>query len=217
MRLLTPLCLILLTIAFCPRATYAQDSPIYVNDNGNVPFQTEGQKGKTKTKTTARPNSTRAAPWSFFETHIDYEYGQGIQNKNKEFYIEEPGSKSKAVCLEYPNRSKILLATGAPWTLKTKSDKDQATLSSDGTANTHIHIDPGATMGYNPPYHMDDPDPDNVAFGKKNQMKAAVFNGGQPVPLPRNHSFIIHYCGPSGCDDESGVDQCAGAKPYSKK
>lgn len=187
MRLLTPLCTVLLTIAFCSCAAHAQDSPIYINDNGNIPL--EGQKRKPPSKAKKRPKDAKAGPWSFTETHIHH--ANGIRYENNEYFIELTGYK--AVCLEYPNGNKTYFKDGAPWRLTTLSSKDNTTISS-GNGNNHIHIDPGATMSYNGP-DMDDPDPNDIQRGTKNQMIGAVFNGAT-LSYPTNTSFIIHYCGP---------------------
>ena len=206
MRLLTPLGAILLTIAVCPRALYPQDSPIYLNDNGNIPDQLQGQKGKAPNRAKKRPMVT-PAPWSYYETHINH--GGGIKHDlgTGEYYIEL--RNHRAVCLELPDGKKIDLTTHAKWTLTSVSKKDKAVITSDGINNKHIHIDPGKYMGYNPPWDMDDPDPDDVPNGKNNQMTAGDFNGTKYGMLP-GQSFIIHYCGPKGCLGGAGgnTDQC---------
>jgi hypothetical protein len=204
----------LLTIAFSARTAHAQDSPIYVNDNGNVPFENQGQKGKSTTKNKS-PKAVRTVQPTNQETHINYV--GGIQYSGTEYFIE--GKKYQAVCLEKPDGTKISLATVAPWRLTTLSRDDNAVIGGNGDDNNHIHIDPGKTMGYRPPNDMDDPD--DPAHGKKNQMTGAVFITGltnQSIPYSSpTHSIIIHYCGPAGCVDPKGVDQCADAPKRSQK
>jgi hypothetical protein len=223
MRLLTPLCMILLTTAFCPRA-HAQDSPIIINDNGNIPLETEGKQG-TALKTKKRPKVAKSVtPKSLHETHINYEYKHGIQYKNKEFFVEELGYQ--AICLDTADGgSKIYVADAVPWSLTTLSSKDNAVVRSSGMDNNHIHIDPGKSMKHDPPHDLHDPDPDDVPNGKKNQLTGAVvigFNGALTSNQSFGYStwtkpFIIHYCGPGGCFNDKGIDQCPDAKKSTKK
>ena len=197
MRLLTPL---LLTMALCPRATRAQDSPIYLNDNGNIPLEKNGPGSKAK----KRPKSSKAAPWSFFETHIHYD--KSIQHINDEYFIDDAGYR--AVCLDTPDKHHLDIPANKKWTLKSLSQQDTAEISSVG--NSHIHIEPGKSMGFNPNHDMDDPDPANILLGTKNQMTGAEFNG-TPYPEIRGKSFIIHYCGPDpGClgGKDGKTEQC---------
>jgi hypothetical protein len=203
MRLLTPL---LLTIALCPRPARAQDSPIYLNDNGGIPLDTKDGKSKTPPKAGKRPPSSNTAPWSYNETHIYYK--GSIKNQHSEYYIEDPGYR--AVCLELSDGRKIDLTTNSNWTLASISDQDKAEISSDGKLNNHIHIEPGKTMWYNPPHDMDDPDPLDIPHGTKNQLKGAKFNR-RAYPYIPYQSFIIHYCGPNpGClgGDDGQTEQC---------
>src|SRR5712692_8807946 len=97
MRLLTTLCTILLTIAFCQRAAHAQDSPIYLNDNGNIPIEIEGKRGKAPSKAKKRPRGVRTVHPSIWETHIHHDGGIRYDPKTKEFFIEV--ANYRAVCL----------------------------------------------------------------------------------------------------------------------
>jgi hypothetical protein len=193
MKLLTPL---LLTIALCARAARAQDSPIYLNDNGGVPLDSEGGKGKGPKK---RPPSSDNAPWSYNETHIHYD--KSIQHNNGEYSIDDTGYR--AVCLDTSDGHHIDIPPNTKWSLKSLSHQDSATIGSK-KGNSHVHIKPGKTMWYNSPNDMDDPDPADIPHGTKNQLTGAKFNG-MPYPHVPGKSYIIHYCGPDpGC--LGGVD-----------
>lgn len=212
-RLLAPLVTMAMSTAFCPRAAHAQDSPIIINDNGNVPLETQGRKAAAGKKSGGKTVvARRPGTYSATETHVHYEDLHGIQQKNGETFIEEQGYK--AVCLEHVNGVKILLPTTFAWRLYTLSDGDNAVLSSDGRTNNHIHIDLGKSMYYNPPADLDDPDPSDIPNGKKNDLSGLLLSGGSALHWYTYQSlrnFRIHYCGPTGCKDGGGVDQCAGA------
>jgi hypothetical protein len=211
MRLLTPLCTIFLTIGFCSRASYAQCSPIYLDDNGNIPLELKGKRPKVPPKAKKRPKGLKTVKPSLYETHIHYDggsqYDGQIQNnvKTKEFFIEEPDHQ--AVCLELIDGTKIDLATKKRWRLTLQSEQDNTVISSDGVKNNHIHIDPGGSMGYRPSYDLDDPDPANPVNGTNNQMSGADFNG-TPLKYTRGQYLIIHYCVSTDCHDKDGADQC---------
>jgi hypothetical protein len=203
MRLLTPL---LLTIALCPRAARTQDSPIYLNDNGGVPLESKGGKGK-------RPPSSDTAPWSYVETHIHYD--KSIQHKHGEFFIDDTGYR--AVCLDTSDGHHINIQPKTSWKLKSLSQGDSAEISSAG--NSHIHIEPGPSMWYNSPNDMDDPDPSDIPHGTMNLLKAAKFKRTRPYPHVIGQSYIIHYCGPNpGClgGDDGQTEQCP-PPPHRKK
>lgn len=191
MRLLMPL---LLTIALCPRAARAQDSPIYLNDNGGVPFIIENKGGKTPPKTKKRRKSSKTAPRGQYETHIHYD--GNIMPESTGFYIKDDGYR--AVCLETPRGDKIDLATNKTWRLTSISEQDNTVISADGIENNLIHIYPGKTMGSNLPHDLDDPDPKDPVNGRKNLLTGADFNGNGYGHI-RNKSFLIHYCGSNGC------------------
>jgi hypothetical protein len=215
MRLFAPLCTTLLTITFCLRAAHAQDSPIIINDNGNVPLTTQGQINEAALKAKKKGKKTPQVTVSLSETHINSK--GGIQYKNKEYFVELPSYQ--AVCLDTPDGNKIYLVNETPWRLTTQSILDNAVIRT--TDNKHIHIDPGKTMKYRPPNDMDDVDPTNPTSGKKNQLIGGIFNGHLTNETYNYNTyknpFIIHYCGgATGCVDDHGVDQCPNP-PAAKK
>jgi hypothetical protein len=218
MRLLTPLCTILLTIALCC-ASYAQCSPIYLDDNGGVPIEF-GKQGSASGKAKKLPKDLKTVQPSYFETHIHYHGGKKYDDqiqynaKTKEYFIDRPNYH--AVCLETPSGDKIDLATNKRWILNSIAEMDNTFISSDGMNNKHIHIDPGKNMGFRPNdmTNLDDPDPAGPN-GKKNQMISAKFrpsdsDDGTTYEQISLKTFIIHYCGPAGCiGDDGKTDQCA--------
>ena len=204
MKLITPLCAILLTIGFCPRAAHAQDSPIIINDNGGVPvpIQTEGKGGKAPSKAKKGARGVTTSTFSDRETHIHH--AREIKDVDNEFFIDL--TNYRAVCFE-TSKGEIDLADGK-WTLKTLSRLDSTLISSAG--NSHIHIDPGRNMVHRPKKDMDDPDPADVAKGTRNQLTGVDFEG-----VTYGVPFIIHYCGPAArClgGKDGKTDQCPKAK-----
>ena len=201
------------TLALSACFALAQDSPIIINDNGNVPIELKDRKQKPTIKS-RRPMTRAKTNWSYYETHIYYDGPQGIQQNgaSKEIFIEEPGYK--AVCFQDTDGKKYLLAGEEPWTFTTKSMLDSSVIRLIGP--NHVRIDMGRTMQYNPPNDLDDPDPTGPN-GKRNQLNGGVFSGAHTPNHPSGYrnGFVIHYCGPQGCKDDYGKDQCKGAKPMS--
>jgi len=202
MRLLTPLCTILLTLSFSQRAVRAQDSEIIINDNGGVPLENQRRKAPAKKRKKAA-----SCQWSTSETHIHYE--KGIQYKDGEYFIEYNDGQADytAVCLQTSDGQTFDLRNGLNWRFTTLARDDNSVISSSN--NHHIHIDAGKTMSYCAPNDMDDPD--DTQKKKKNQLEGARFKDKGLDYLDYKHPFIIHYCGPKGCLDQKGVDQCANA------
>jgi hypothetical protein len=216
MRLLTFASTILLTGAFCLGAVHAQDSPIYLNDNGGVPFETEGQKGKAPGKSKNTQQGTRTKTPGTQETHVHYEGPNGIrQNLDKSYYVQ--GDTYKAVCLETPDGNKISLADKAPWSLISVSATANLVISS--ADNTSVRIDPGP---HTKPRRTTDLDDDDPKGGTATQLIGAIFrfldiSDWYPYYSAKNQ-FQIHYCGPKNCLGADGkTDNCANANLIKKK
>ena len=208
MRMLAPLGTVLLTASLWAPAVHAQDSPIIINDNGNIPLQnqsqvqTQAQGGRRKAPPKAKKRS-RLPPsgsWSQYETHINHSCGAGIQHNyiNNEFLIKY--KNYLAVSLDTPDGHHLDLKNEAPWTLTLQPDQTKIKSGgNDHKDNNHIHIDPAPGMKLDPPWDMDHPDPNDMN-GTATQLTGIVFDGAVTKNTPYSgNSFTIHYCGPSGC------------------
>jgi hypothetical protein len=195
MRKFLPLLPLLLT-ALAPCASYAQDSPIIIDDNGNVPLPLgkPGKPGKKSSKATKSSSSGL--------TRINYM--GGIKSDSGEYLVKADGYQ--AVCMDTANGQKVYLVNENPWKFTTQPDN--AVIHADGQDNQNIHIHLGKNMKASG---------SNDLLDKTNQLTGAVFGGNltsatqlsyQPQQMPPQ-MFIIHYCGSSGCiDPKTNVDQC---------
>src|ERR1051326_1095482 len=85
MRLFTSVTTILVTLAFSAYVVCAQDSPIIINDNGNIPLILQDTINKSSlTKKKGRGAQKRPpGSWSFYETHVHFEGSHGIQQNGQ--------------------------------------------------------------------------------------------------------------------------------------
>src|SRR5689334_23252230 len=125
MRLLTPLCTILLTVSFSQRAVRAQDSEIIINDNGGVPLENKKHKPPTK-----KPKGVKKGNYSSSETHIHYDHG--ITYDSGKYYIEysDANGAYTAVCLQTSvSGNPIDLRNDPTWRFTTVARDDNSVIS----------------------------------------------------------------------------------------
>jgi hypothetical protein len=220
MKLLTPLLTLLVVAAWHPRASYAQDSPIIVDDNGNVPEELYTQGAKTG-KTGKQPNNAKTAHALANDapsTHISHnDNGIKALDAKGEHSVQIPGYQ--AVCLTGPGIAPIYLANETPWKLTTFPN-DKTFIRTDDGDNSLIHIHPGPGMRLLPNnMHLLD-------LGTRKQLTGARFEGAvtnsQTLTYTQNQEppqmYTIHYCGPlPGCRDTNNINWCPDPPQAKKK
>lgn len=193
MRQITGSCIALLLLLGA-RGALAQDSPIYLNDNGGIPFENQKEGKKIK-----KPKRPAKAPKVFTkETHIHFDDGIQYDSKTKEFYVQQSGYQ--AVCLETPVGDLISLKSATPWRVVSLSGLDNYAISS--TDNNYIHIDPGKHLkrGGSTGTDLEDGNSSN-----NTPLVGAAFVSPdgkvQALGYISQKSILVHYCGPKDCQD----------------
>ncbi len=213
MKLLTSFAAVAATLAFGSYAAHAQDSPIYLSDNGNLPDML-GARGKASGPADARSKAQGgdSVKWNDHETHVAYPSTTDKiqQGPNRSYYFVDDG-KSVAVCFETPGGDKFRLDDDGPWSLITISRKDNLAFSSSA-GDTRVRIDPAANTAWRDANHLDDVDPTG---GMNAKLMGVLLGWGTSFQWYPNDNdkkpFVIHYCGKNGCTLD-GVDRCKNAQ-----
>src|SRR5579883_1386751 len=181
MKLLTSFAAVAVALAFCSHTAHAQDSPIYLSDNGGIPI-------KLSAKSNAMTNSGKQAQGSG-EIHIEHRQDHAIQRDLHDpfhpfFFVQE--SNHHAACLDIPSTpmpDQIDLSSLGQWTLVAVSKKDNLVISPSMADPTIIRIDPTANTKHRsstiPNSDLDDSD----GSTSNNTSSKACCYCGATIPL----------------------------------